>query len=180
MVAGRKLGDEFRKAGLLRGSTSSNNRCFSCGKSVSEGHFFCRACQKDPRIPAEYLVDGYFGSDGNIREELLQRLPKSIAKMLGTKKLKNHQLRAFFHHVRAAENKMHLGLAFEQVRGDIKNLEVFAADRVARGTESVPKQFYDFIVRNVESIKTGKDFLKGFVPHFQAVVAYFRYFFPRS
>ncbi len=67
---------------------------------------------------------------------------------------------------------------FGAVNADIKRLVPFAKDGV--GKNKVPREFLEFIERNVQLVKDEKSFVKGFIEHFQAVVANFSYKFPRQ
>ncbi|MCX7704459.1 MAG: hypothetical protein N2234_10275, partial [Planctomycetota bacterium] len=101
---------EYRSFGGLGGNPSGQRR--------DE-----RQREQVPRLPDDYLQGGYFDENGNIREHLLQNVAEVIATIFGKKEMKNHQIRAFFHHARMVENKLLSGLSFGEVKVDIKNLE---------------------------------------------------------
>lgn len=127
-----------------------------------------------------YLKDGYFSSDGHIREDLLIDVAKRAAKSFGQgyPKLTNGQLKRFYSHVKTAEKSYQYSGDQEKLVLDIKTLNSFVAE--AQGKKKVPKEFYDFIRLNTEAVKSKKDVLKGFMPHFQAVVGYFSNYYPNN
>jgi CRISPR-associated protein Csm2 len=133
-------------------------------------------------IDDNYLKKGYFDETGNLFEEYLKKdgIADQIAKNLGIEKpeMKNHQLRRFYGHVRAAENRLRMTNDFNSVYIDIKKLEPFVAE--AKGKNKIPKTFYDFIIKNTNAVKNKKDFLEGFLEHFQAVVAFFTLHYPKK
>jgi len=133
-------------------------------------------------ITEGYLKDGYFDETGNLFEEYIKKggIADLIAEVLGKEKpeMKNHQLRRFYGHVRAAENRLRMTNDFNAVYRDIKKLEPFVAE--AKGKNKIPKTFYDFIMRNTNAVKNKKDFLEGFLEHFQAVVAFFTLHYPKK
>lgn len=133
-----------------------------------------------PALPEGYLQNGYFDKAGNIRPELLLRHAEEVARAIGRNPggIANAQLRKFYGHVRMADTRMSYDVPFEIVRGSVLELGSFVAE--ARGKNKVPEVFKQFIDRNLERIADGKDFRQGFVKHFQAVVGYFTFHYPRA
>jgi len=135
----------------------------------------------------DYLKGGYFDEAGNLRLEYVCRdkVEPLVRKMCEPREgLTSHQVRRYFGHCRALETRLR-GLdeearaaRWKQVHAEVKKLDIAAADGVAKQPRKIPELFHDFIRRNVAAIKTDKDFLSGFVPHFEALVgfgqAYFR------
>ena len=59
------------------------------------------------RLPNGYLEGGYFDENGNLRPELLLQQAREVAEAIGDRKsIAYSQLRRFYEHVRAAENRM--------------------------------------------------------------------------
>lgn len=135
----------------------------------------------------DYLKGGYFDEAGNLRLEYVCRdkVEPLVRKMCEPREgLTSHQVRRYFGHCRALETRLR-GLdeearaaRWKQVHAEVKKLDMAAADGAAKQPPKIPELFHDFIRRNVAAIKTDKDFLSGFVPHFEALVgfgqAYFR------
>ena len=134
------------------------------------------------RLPGDYLSSGYLDDKGNLKERYIARNGDAdqIAKELGNAKpaMTNHQLRRFYSHVRAAENKLRMTDNFLSVLIDLKKLDPFVAE--AKGKGKIPDLFYTFMIRNLEAVKSKKDFTDGFLEHFQAVVAYFTFHHPKK
>lgn len=155
-----------------------NNRfdtCFKCSqqnKSSTDG------------LPPEYVSKlenyGYFDEKMNLSEDFLTTSASVVAKSFGTGhiKLKNHQLRRFYGHAKAAENRLKMTGDWGAVNTDVKKLSPFASE--AKGKDKIPLSFYEFIEKNIGAIKERKDFEDGFIKHFEAVVGYFTYHYPKS
>jgi CRISPR type III-A-associated protein Csm2 len=125
-----------------------------------------------------YLKGGYFDGSGNLRIELVSRNPmEEVAKEMAKARpaLKTHQLRRYFGHCRSVESRL---LATPEPRDwaehapDVKKLDIAAADGAGKSEPKIPRLFGEFIRRNTETVKNEKDFLKGFLPHFEALVAF--------
>ncbi len=127
---------------------------------------------------SDYLRDGYFegsGSEGNLRIEVLDSLAMDVAKVLGNQDMKSHQLRRFFNKARGIESKL-AREGFGAVRADIYAFKRDVAYQVGR--EVVPEEFKSFIDRNVElAVQGERCFQRGFLQHFESVLAYYVYFF---
>lgn len=127
-----------------------------------------------PNPWAGYLQGGYFvtGQDEEpyLRVELLTEVAREVANTLSPR-MNVHQVRRFFTHIRLLENRLRNGATFDSIRPDLARLEPAAANAVARGL--APTEFGQFIERNAREAQRGVEhFRKGFVPHFEAVVAY--------
>lgn len=120
----------------------------------------------------DYLKDGYFDADGCLKVEYVSREKvEPLAQKMAT--LTIHQVRRYFGHCRAVETRLKSGGAsWAAVSPDVKKLDVAAADGAAKQPPKIPALFHDFIRRNVDKIKCEKDFLKGFLPHFEALVGF--------
>ncbi len=136
-----------------------------------------RGGYSDNRLPKDYLSNGYFDEKGYIREELLTTVASEVAKSFGFK-MSNSQLRRFYGHLKNAEKSFLFSNDVQRFIVDVKQLDAFVAE--AKGKDKVPAVFYDFIHQNIRRINNVKDIRKGFLPHFQAVVAYFTYHYPKS
>lgn len=121
-------------------------------------------------VPPNY--PRYFTDAGFTRVELVQGEAMRIAECFKSAGLNRHQLRAFYDHAKRQLQRLDYGIPFDEVRIEIARLEAFAADRAGRSTNALPQVFKSFIDRNVKAVKDEKCFQKGFMPHFEAVVAY--------
>ncbi len=128
-------------------------------------------------LPNGYLAQGYFDEEGYLLETLLTDTASKIAKNFGSY-LNSSQLRRFYGHAKTAEKSYSFSGDQKRFINDIKALDSFVAE--ARGKDKVPQTFYDFIHTNVDKCCSVKDIKEGFLPHFQAVVAYFTFHYPKS
>jgi len=183
----------LEKAGIKGGGGMSAQKKCKCGNTIKDPkHDTCYSCFQKGRegdsvtsksnfkIPDNYLKDGYFDQNNCLYEELLTTIADQIASAFSSSypKLKNHQLRRFYQHARAAENRLKMTHDWPCVNVDIKKLKAFVAE--AKGKGKVSEVFYEFINMNLDNIKDEKSFLQGFLEHFQAIVAYFTYYNPKD
>lgn len=135
-----------------------------------------------PRLPANYLTKGYFDQSGNLHEELIIDHAQQCARAFGARetlnKMGTSQLRRFFGHARAAEMKLNMTNDFPAAKLEIKKLIPFASE--ASSKRKVPECFLEFIEKNVHLVQDEKSFRKGFMQHFEAVVAFFYYLYPKQ
>lgn len=120
----------------------------------------------------DYLKDGYFDADGCLRVEYVSReRVEPLAQKMAS--LTTHQVRRYFGHCRAIETRLKSGgVSWASVWPEVKKLDIAAADGAAKQQSKIPALFHDFIRRNVDKIKSEKDFLKGFLPHFEALIGF--------
>ena len=129
-----------------------------------------------PGLPQGYLRDGYFDAEQRLRPGVITDLAEEVARILGNARppMTSNQLRRFYTKTRFIKQKLDSGIPWEKVVSDIHSLKRDAADAV--GKEKAPHVFKDFIDVNVQHAVKGKDsFEKGFLEHFQSVVAYRKY-----
>lgn len=130
--------------------------------------------QRQPLLPRGYLEKGYFDKEGNVLPEVIQQWPQQVAQtfLRANPKLASTQLRRFFNRARAIEQQ---NLPFERLREEIISLKPIAAASVGRKT--APDIFKVFIDRNVDlAVNSLDSFSRGFLTHFQSVVAYVKYY----
>jgi CRISPR type III-A-associated protein Csm2 len=114
----------------------------------------------------------YLTAEGYTRVELITGEAENLAARFESDRLKRHQLRSFYDHAKRQLQRLVYGAPFGEVHPEIARLKAFAADRYGRADNALPKSFKDFIDRNVDSVADEASFRKGFMPHFEAVVAY--------
>lgn len=130
----------------------------------------------------EYLQGGYFDANGHLKLEYVSRakvepLIKEMSRAFPP--LTMHQLRRYFQHCRGIEAKLKQQsspeaqqASWELERASFYKLDSAAADAYGKQQKKIPRLFHDFIKRNVETVRTKDDFLKGFLPHFEALVGF--------
>ena len=136
-----------------------------------------------------YLEGGYFDEAGNLKVEYVSRClpddehlpddkqhgvePLIRAMANGRPRLTTGQLRRFFGHCRTLETRLKSGAStWLELRTKFLSLDVAASDAYGKSQRKIPGLFYDFIQRNVHAVKNENDFLKGFLPHFEALVGF--------
>jgi CRISPR type III-A-associated protein Csm2 len=131
--------------------------------------------QRDRTPGINPFPQGYphsFASHGHARVELITTEAENLATKFESDRLKRHQLRSFYDHAKRQLQRLAYGVSFEEVHPEIARLKAFAADRAGRAENALPQSFKQFIDRNVEAVTDRVSFEKGFMPHFEAVVAY--------
>jgi len=127
----------------------------------------------------EYLKDGYFDDKGCLKIEYVSREKvENLARKMANMTI--HQIRRYFGHCRAIETRLRGGEPWESVWPEVKKLDIAAADGAAKQPPKIPPLFHDFIRRNVDKIKSEKDFLKGFLPHFEALIGFGQAYFKKE
>lgn len=131
-----------------------------------------------------YIQGGYFDAQGALRWELVSRSrvePLARAMAEARPGLTPHQARRFFQHCRAIEARLRAEKSpWALEREQLLRLDVFAADAFAKTPPKVPRLFHDFIQQNVQRVVTQDDFLRGFLPHFEALLGFGARYFNRN
>lgn len=129
--------------------------------------------QEQPALPAGYLRNGYFDTSNNTLPEVIVDWPKDLAgNLYASRQMKTAQLRRFFNEARRIEGKLDAGASFPSLKPEILKFDNYAADAVKK--KKAPPLFKEFIEQNLKwATKEEKAFRRGFIPHFEAVVAYF-------
>ena len=136
------------------------------------GRYPPRPEQRQSSLPRGYLERGYFDKAGNVLPEVIQEWAEQLARIFLREGLKTAQLRRFFNRSRAIEQQ---NLPFERLREEILSLKPIAAASVGRKT--APDIFKVFVDKNVDlAIRSPESFSRGFLTHFQSVVAYVKYY----
>lgn len=133
-----------------------------------------------PKWP-DCLKDGYFDTSGRLRpgyveRERMEQLARDMAESQPA--LTMHQVRRFFQHCRALEARLRARTStWEAEDARFRKLDAAAADAFGKMPKKIPELFHDFIKKNVAAVRTEKDFLDGFLPHFEALVGFGTRFF---
>jgi CRISPR/Cas system CSM-associated protein Csm2 small subunit len=121
-----------------------------------------------------YLTGGYFDAAGNLKPEYVERsriLP--LVNAMGQAHLNMHQARRFFQHSRAIEARLRSRTStWAAEEAAFRKLDVAAADAFGKKDRKIPRIFHDFIEKNVNVVRTEESFLKGFLPHFEAIIGF--------
>jgi CRISPR type III-A-associated protein Csm2 len=131
--------------------------------------------QRLPSLPARYLQAGYFDDKGNVLPEAIQQWPEELAQTLRRTGLTSTQMRRFFNRAREIERQLDANQPFDRLKEQILALKPIAAASVGKG--NTPELFKNFMDKNVYlAVRSPEAFKRGFLPHFQSVVAYLKYF----
>lgn len=105
-----------------------------------------------------------------IDERLLGEEAEQVAERLAT--VPASQLRRFYAAATALKRRAEFGSASdEEIRAEMMLLRAKAAYTLAR-QKSYPDELVSFFTRHAASVRTRQDFLRGFYPHFEAVMAF--------
>jgi CRISPR type III-A-associated protein Csm2 len=112
--------------------------------------------------------------DENLPDDKRRGVERFVLAMAnGDPQLTTGQLRRFFQHCRGIETRLKSGTAaWARIRPQFEFLDAAAADAYGKQSRKIPDVFYHFIRRNVAAVKSEKDFLEGFLPHFEALVGF--------
>lgn len=138
--------------------------------------------QSQTLVSPDYLKGTYFDDKDNIKCELLTTQAEELAKKFGRAGIASTQLRQFFMQVRSIERQIGQK-EFAQLVPKIQRLSALAAYFAGRGKDQYERQkretLKNFIDANrVVAEKSERNFREGFVPHFEAIIAYFKFLYP--
>jgi CRISPR type III-A-associated protein Csm2 len=122
-----------------------------------------------------YLNGGYFETGTvDLRPEYVSRNNvESLVKQMARDGLTMSQLRRFFQHCRAIEAKLRAKAAtWRALDADFRKIDIAAADAIGKKPPKIPHLFHNFVRRNVAAVRSEDEFLKGFLPHFEALVGF--------
>ncbi len=169
-------------------------QCGRCGRSFQPrhpSHKLCQDCFRSSRpsgggysnrprrrnIPE--LPDSYFEIDEGkpcLRTEFVSKNTiDPLAESLANRQLTTGQIRRFFSHCREIERLLRSDdQSWKQVAASFVKLSAHAQYSASSG--NIPREFQNFIERNVEIVTSSEDpraaFLDGFMPHFEALVGF--------
>jgi CRISPR-associated protein Csm2 len=115
--------------------------------------------------------------DGQLVPELMDKEAERMARQLD--RVSKTQVRRFYGDVltlrQRLETEADWEAAFESLRADFKMLKAKAVYANGRSERAFPREFLQFFIDHVEAVKTAADF-QAFCKHFQAVVAFHKFF----
>ncbi len=184
-------------------------RCENCGREFETdiaSHRLCSNCFRSGALPRagtgaassgrvrpnwgtnfrfdDYLKDGYFRDPAErrqLRPEVVDAIARDIAGVLERSypETKPYQLRRVFNKLRALERSLRAQRSFEEIQAEITKLRHETYRQVGR--KLVSEDFKRFVDRNVDLAVQNKDnFVRGFIPHFVAVLGFFEYIKPEK
>lgn len=153
-------------------------------------------------IPKYYEIalkkNGYFDEQGVLRKEFILDYSVTVAKKLcnTSPRMTSTQLRNYYHHVKAAcatfqkNRTLDNDVAERVLQNEILALKAKVKScrgkNIQKGDSSLPKAFEEFIDDNLSVIEKNPDkrlvakaIAEGFLPHFECIVGYFKYYEPK-
>ncbi len=121
------------------------------------------------------LQNGYFKEKDYLIEELITEFPMKLAKYFTKDSGKNKpsQIRKFFDQTKLIESKLKIKKDFNNSKVEL--LQIIPLANNAKGRNHISQEFFDFLKINIdESIKSETNLIKGFIPHFQALIGYYK------
>ncbi|AEF93463.1 CRISPR-associated protein TM1810 domain protein [Desulfotomaculum nigrificans CO-1-SRB] len=169
-------------------------KCRICGKPTLGDYQYCMQCNNSraankrlqgntmPRqnsqvsvackLGADYLKDGYYNDQGYLRKEIFTTEAEMVAGVLAASGMTSASLRRFYNKLRGIYARYQDNKNFDEIKPYLYKFYPNATDAVRR--KIVPEEFRRFININVALAEQSPENLKGFVEHFQSVVAYFK------
>ncbi|MFZ2323278.1 MAG: type III-A CRISPR-associated protein Csm2 [Ignavibacteriaceae bacterium] len=120
------------------------------------------------------LEEGYFNDKGYLKPEYLLEYPQKLAEFFAGQSEQNKvaQVRKFFDQIRLSEGKYKLSKDFDSIVPEL--YELIPLLESTKNRKHITQEFQDYLTANLkEAVKTAVNFNKGFLPHFQALVAYY-------
>lgn len=175
-------------------------KCNQCGKPFTPREAHHRTCDECFRKkPArsrdytyqpsasrnlDYLKKGYFADDerGVLFPELLTTRAVEFAQDFANANVSMGQVRRYFTMARSLENRLESNESYDVVANELRRMKANVAAVVGRLTDErqrkrLAETLKSFIDQNVDAaVRDEPSFLKGFVPHFECVLAYFYWY----
>jgi CRISPR type III-A-associated protein Csm2 len=117
--------------------------------------------------------DGFFEEGGGLKVRFVDREHmEPMARDMANDDLNMSQLNRFFRHCRRIEFRLKREeTAWGQEKSEVELLCAHAADARGKG-QKIPESFKRFIDDNVKRIYTERDFVGGFMKHFEALMGF--------
>jgi CRISPR type III-A-associated protein Csm2 len=176
---------------------SYHKTCFDCaqkarGSGGSGGRGVAGGPPRNSNLAEDYRrylkqlsAEGYLNERGHLRAELRVQDADMVAQVLADANVSSGQLRRFFTMARSLEQRLSYSHDFEAIIPDIARFRPLAANLIGREQNFLQRKrlevLRDFIDLNAQKAMENKvAFHKGFVPHFESVIAYFKYYKPKD
>ncbi|MBT9173029.1 MAG: hypothetical protein DDT21_01419 [Syntrophomonadaceae bacterium] len=121
-------------------------------------------------LPPNYLKGSYYDENGYLRRETIIEWPKVIVDIFAQAFLSSTALRRFYNKLKGLDTKFQFNREFYRLLPNLYAFERDAAYAAAR--QVVPGVFIGFVVKNVDLASNDEKGFKGFVDHFQSIVAF--------
>ena len=124
------------------------------------------------------IHNGYFQNEEkkNLKPNLIIQYPKQLAELFqkDPNLNKSAQIRKYFDSCRLIEGKLKLDKDFDSAISELLKLVPLLNN--AKEKKHVSNDFYEFFEKNImEAIKSKDHFQKGFLPHFESIIGYYKH-----
>jgi CRISPR type III-A-associated protein Csm2 len=128
---------------------------------------------KPPVPPGTGGNENSYFENGVLKPEFVRREDmEPMAVQMADDGLNMTQLNRFFRHCRRIEFRLkRKEITWDEARPEVQKLSAHAADAFGKG-QKVPLSFKKFIDDNVCRTRTEKDFIGGFMEHFEALMGF--------
>lgn len=121
------------------------------------------------------ISNGYFNDKGNLKEDLIIKYPQSLAKEF-TKIYtlnKSAQINKFYYEFKKYESILKINKDFDTIKTDL--LKIIPLSEKSKQRNHISNDFNKFLIENIKlATKSETNFTKGFIPHFQSLMGYFK------
>ncbi|MEM3373495.1 MAG: type III-A CRISPR-associated protein Csm2 [Candidatus Anstonellales archaeon] len=134
--------------------------------------------KKGTSLPIEYeqeIDDGYFNKEDRLKESLIIKYPQMLSVIFTSepKKNKPSQIRKYYDYCKNLEGILKIKNNFNAILPDLYQLIPLTIN--AMNKDHISNTFKDFIEININlAVKSEKNFTEGFLPHFQALIGYYK------
>ncbi|MBS1517942.1 MAG: type III-A CRISPR-associated protein Csm2 [Bacteroidetes bacterium] len=139
---------------------------------------------KESNELSNYFIEfkkGYFNEESseekryNLKKELIIDFPQMLANFFSINPNinKSSQIRKYFDQCKIIESKLKISNDFNRAVTEL--LQIIPLANSAKEKKHISIEFYKFLETNImEAIKSDENFKKGFIPHFQSLIGYFK------
>jgi len=128
----------------------------------------------------DFLKNGYFVEINDkmyLKEDLIIKYPQLLAKRFNQDINKNKisTVAQYFTYCRNLEGQLKIFKDFNYIKVKLQELLPLVNRALNKAKPTVTKDFVNFIEINVKlAIQSAENFKKGFLPHFQALIGYYK------
>lgn len=129
-------------------------------------------------LPIDYeseINDGYFNEKECLKESLIIKYPQYLANLFSKDQKINKptQIRKYYDYCKNLEGILKIKNDFSCIIPDLYQLIPLTNNAMNKG--NISNAFRDFLEINInQAVKSEKNFLDGFMPHFQSLIGYYK------
>jgi CRISPR/Cas system CSM-associated protein Csm2 small subunit len=129
-------------------------------------------------LPVDYedeILMGYFNENGILKESLIIKYPRLLAELFSKdpKINKPTQVRKYYDYCKNLEGILKMKNDFNSILAELYQLIPLTNSALSKG--NISSSFKDFLELNINQVvKSEKNFIDGFLPHFQSLIGYYK------